>query len=597
MIRINSIMFSNMLSYGDNNLFRVANGVTQLVGENGAGKSSIPTILEEALYNKNSRGIKKSELVNRYSDKKGYSVSVQFDVGQDHYFLDKKVTSTAKVKLSKNDEDISGHTATQTYKLIEEILGMDFTTFTKLVYQSMSSSLDFLGATDANRKKFLIALLGLESYVETEKTLKEALKQQKTELDNVQGAVIEATKWLEANTVIAEDHPLVKVPVENPALFKDKLEVHSSMSNIELNNKVRKTNNLAQGVWKELIDNPVLEMPQPESSTKLLVASQAHGRALDVLASEQMKLGKVKDKCPTCGQKVDIADTLERLKIAEGKAAEISVQVKESKKLLADAQSLETKYKTYGLYKDKLEKATKDYDSTLPTEILQVQNLRDQMAEIDKLIADQKKTINNAESINNKANINNSKSEILREQFAKFSAQVEVNESRLKEAKILHDRIKVLADSMGGKGLIAYKIESMVKVFENLINEYLQLLADGNFALSFKIDDSKLQINLYDNGMEIDIKSLSTGEFNKVNTSTLLAVRKMMTSISKVDIDLLFLDEVVSVLDEQGKDTLIEVLLTEPNLCSIVVSHGYTHPLASKINVVKNNKISELVND
>ena len=125
-----------MFSYGEDNIFEVSEPVTQLVGPNGHGKSSIPGILEELLYNKNSRGIKKADIPNRYTDTKGYNGFVEFNVDADSYRLDKTVGTAAKVTLLKNGTDISGHTTTQTYKDIESILGMDFATFTKLVYQS-----------------------------------------------------------------------------------------------------------------------------------------------------------------------------------------------------------------------------------------------------------------------------------------------------------------------------------------------------------------------------------------------------------------------------------------------------------------------------
>jgi DNA repair exonuclease SbcCD ATPase subunit len=144
-------MFSNILSYGEGNLIRFKDPVTQLIGSNGAGKSSIPIILEEGLFNKNSKGIKKGDLLNKFSTKPTYNISIQFDVEQDHYFIKKEVGTTTKVTLFKNDEEITGHTTTQTYKLVEGVLGVDFPTFTKLVYQSMVSSLDFISATDSTR--------------------------------------------------------------------------------------------------------------------------------------------------------------------------------------------------------------------------------------------------------------------------------------------------------------------------------------------------------------------------------------------------------------------------------------------------------------
>jgi len=65
-----------------------------------------------------------------------------------------------------------------------------------------------------------------------------------------------------------------------------------------------------------------------------------------------------------------------------------------------------------------------------------------------------------------------------------------------------------------------------------------------------------------------------------------------MSSVSKANINLVIFDEVISVLDEESKETLVEVLLREKGLNSILVSHGYTHPLAKIIEVTKEDKIS-----
>ena len=54
------------------------------------------------------------------------------------------------------------------------------------------------------------------------------------------------------------------------------------------------------------------------------------------------------------------------------------------------------------------------------------------------------------------------------------------------------------------------------------------------------------------------------------------------------------LDEVTNVLDEAGKENVVEILLREENLNTYIVSHGWTHPLLSKIEVIKEDKISRL---
>ena len=97
-----------------------------------------------------------------------------------------------------------------------------------------------------------------------------------------------------------------------------------------------------------------------------------------------------------------------------------------------------------------------------------------------------------------------------------------------------------------------------------------------------------------DNGKIIDITALSSGELTRVNTATLVAIRKLMSSISKSRINVLFLDEVINVLDEQGREKLVEVLLQEEGLNTYIVSHGWTHPLLEKIEVIKEDNISRL---
>ena len=76
MITLKKLKWDNCFSYGSGNELNLAdNTVTQIIGTNGMGKSSIPLIIEEVLYNKNSKGIKKADIPNRYVND-GYSISL-----------------------------------------------------------------------------------------------------------------------------------------------------------------------------------------------------------------------------------------------------------------------------------------------------------------------------------------------------------------------------------------------------------------------------------------------------------------------------------------------------------------------------------------
>ena len=109
----------------------------------------------------------------------------------------------------------------------------------------------------------------------------------------------------------------------------------------------------------------------------------------------------------------------------------------------------------------------------------------------------------------------------------------------------------------------------------------------------FVVSNDKLNVEITDNGNVVDILALSSGELARVNTATLIAIRKLMSSISKSKINILFLDEVTNVLDDQGREKLVEVLLRE-DMNTYIVSHGWSHPLLEKIEVVKDGNISTL---
>ena len=164
----------------------------------------------------------------------------------------------------------------------------------------------------------------------------------------------------------------------------------------------------------------------------------------------------------------------------------------------------------------------------------------------------------------------------------------------LQEAEELFNKLEILKKAFSTNGLLAYKIENLVKDLENTANDYLLELSDGRFGIEFIIEKDKLNVYIVDNGNTISISSLSSGELAKVNTATLLAIRKLMNSLSKTQLNVLFLDEVINVLDLPSREKLIEVLSKEDKLNIFLVSHEWTHPLLAKLQVKKTNEMSAI---
>jgi len=175
MIIFKQLSWSNFFSYGDSNSINlVESPVTQLVGENGAGKSSIALIIQEILYGRNIKKIVKANLKNR-NLAGAPEAELLFSVDNTEYKVHIKRGSKLVVTLHKDGEDISSHTAPATMKSIENILNIDFDTFSQLIYQSSKINLQFLTATDTQRKRFLIKLFNLEKYMEIFEQFKKKL--------------------------------------------------------------------------------------------------------------------------------------------------------------------------------------------------------------------------------------------------------------------------------------------------------------------------------------------------------------------------------------------------------------------------------------
>ena len=596
MITLKKLKWNNCFSYGEDNILDLNDStVTQLVGTNGAGKSSIPLILEEVLFNKNSKGIKKADIANRINNK-GYDISLDFDVNGDEYKIEVNRRASIKCKLFKNSEDISSHTATNTYKTVEEVLGLDFKTFTQIVYQNTNTSLQFLTATDTNRKKFLIDLLQLEKYVDYFEIFKEKSRVLSGEVSHIQGKLDTIIKWLDDNNLEA---PTILPKLDLPKISENDLEQLSSLQlefkNIsEINRKINQNN-----FYKTELAGIDLSKYK-NTGNHLLESRQNYDKDLEELGKWQSVYnsevfeGTSEDICPTCGQEVD-QDLLDEIYQRE---EEKHNQAFDYIKKIQDTIRHKKRVNEQIDEKQKEERRWKELfnsiDQTLPAEIKDADELQRKIEMLAEKIDNEQKELEYIINENESRERHNTRLQVIQEQIGEFKKELKTHENKLEEVKDMLGSIDILKKAFSTNGLLAYKIENLVKDLEELTNEYLAELSDGRFNLQFVVLNDKLNVEIDDNGKAVEILALSAGELARVNTSTLLAIRKLMSSISKSRINVLFLDEVTNVLDEVGKEKMVEILLGEENLNTYIVSHGWTHPLLSKIEVIKENEISRL---
>jgi len=235
----------------------------------------------------------------------------------------------------------------------------------------------------------------------------------------------------------------------------------------------------------------------------------------------------------------------------------------------------------------------RDLDSSLPSQILDGDEISSSIDKLSSKLRNIHSEIDRVSNENMKAERHNTRVSIIQEQSEGMESQLEELVAALGKVEEQSAHLEILKKAFSTNGLLAYKIENLVKDLEDLTNEYLSELSDGRFSLEFVVTNDKLNVEITDNAKIVDILALSSGELARVNTATLLAIRKLMSSISSSRINTLFLDEIISVLDDEGKEKLVEILLGE-ELNTYLVSHGWTHPLLAKIEVIKEENISRL---
>lgn len=235
-----------------------------------------------------------------------------FDRDGTEYKIETRRGSTQTVKLYKNGQDISAHTATATYKIVEEVIGIDHKTFSQIVYQSNASSLEFLTAADTARKKFLIEILNLGRYTKAQEVFKEVAQELSKDITATQSQVNTVVAWLDKYSKV---DLTPKQPVEVPELDSQALQnaakLEVAIQGIESTNRKISQNNTYKQVQSKLTLLPLPEKPEEDVTVKQTIVNQLNTTAIELQKTIKdaeafvQKMNKLHGNCPTCLQTID----------------------------------------------------------------------------------------------------------------------------------------------------------------------------------------------------------------------------------------------------------------------------------------------------
>jgi len=604
-ITLKTLNFSNMFSYGKDNVIDLQKArITQLTAPNGSGKSSIAMIIQETLFNKNVKGIKKSDILNRWSKEKNWNSELTFVAdGKDYVVAVNRVGAQTKVKLLENGVDISDHKVLDTYKLISNIVGVDFDVFSQLTYQSSTDLLEFLKATDANRKKFLINLFNLEKYIAIGETIKTNATENDRELSKIQGELKSIEDFL-AMVTIPEEMQRVEVPEADESIQQQIGVLQQELDNYETTCKKIDRNNMYIEERDSLQFEAGLTAPaefewwdQYQTLKQDLIMSQ---RTQAKLKEDITKI-RVNDTCPSCGQTIDTSH-LETLKIElneklEHETTQYNTGLEKATRWSEEIKKIDAEKTKYSENKRKIERfehLTQLIDNSISKNYPNVGDIETNIQDLKQKWKTISAAVSKAQQHNEQAGINNAKREALIEQKNDFTFRQKSVKNDILTKSNKANSLNILKKAFSTSGIVAFKLENLTKELELAINKYLSVLSDGQFQVEFKLDKEKLNISVINNGISTPIETVSGGEFSRIQTSILLAIRSLLSKLGGSSVNLLFLDEITGVLDDEGKEKLVEVLQSEDNLNVFLISHDFTHPLIDKISIIKDNNISSI---
>ena len=543
MIIFKKVRWKNFLSTGNNftEIQLDRSSTTLIIGENGAGKSTVLDALCFGLFNKPFRNISKKQLVNSVNN--GASVvEVEFSIGT------KEVKVVRGIKPNIFEVWVNGNMINQDANardyqkhLEQQIMGLNYRSFTQVVILGSSTFVPFMQLPTKARREVVEDILDIKIF-----SLMNFLLKNKTKELN------EETRDVEYN------FDLTREKINLQEKFIDQV-VNNKSEIIAENHQKISDNNFTIGTRKE--DIVGLE----QDKTKLSYDAQEQARLEEKITKlskteaalqnrkdnhdRQIKFFKDNDECPTCEQ--SITDTTKQTQITTRteKVGEITNGIRQ----LEELENTE---------KSKLDVIITNLESIRKHDV-EIAKLRATITEMEKFNSKLAKDIETYES--------GSISDEDKEKLAKLKGQLELIEqqrSKLTEDKFYVDVAKNLLQDSGIKTKI---IKQYLPIMNKLVNTYLSSM---DFFVNFNIDENFNETIKSRFRDEFSYASFSEGEKMRIDLALLFTWRAIAKMKNSTNTNLLILDEIFdSSLDGTGTDDFLKILNTFSDQNVFVISH------------------------
>lgn len=514
---------------------------TLIIGENGAGKSTILDALCFALFNKPFRNISKSQLVNSVNGN-GTIVEVEFNVNN------KDIKVVRGIKPNKFEVWVGGTMINQDANardyqkhLEQQILGLNYRSFTQVVILGSSTFVPFMQLSTKARREVVEDILDIKIFSLMNFLLK---NKNKSLLEDIRD--VEYNYDLTKEKVNLQEKFIEEVVNNKSALIaENQQKLWDNRSTIDY----RKDDVKALEIDNENLSFDAEEKLKVEQKLKKLTQTEA---ALQNRKSEhdrQIQFFQNNDECPSCEQPITESTKQTQIESRTTKIGEIENGI-------ADLQRMESEEQ------DRLQSILTDLETIRKNDVEKAKILSS-IAELEKFNAKLEKDI--------EAYQNGSVSEEDKIKLAELKGQIksiEEQKSKLNEDKFYIDVARNLLQDSGIKTKI---VKQYLPIMNKLVNTYLSSM---DFFVNFNIDENFNETIKSRFRDEFSYASFSEGEKMRIDLALLFTWRAIAKMKNSTNTNLLILDEIFdSSLDNAGTDDFLKILNTFDKQNVFVISH------------------------
>ena len=544
MIVFQNVRWKNLLSTGNSftevQLNKASN--TLIIGDNGAGKSTILDALCFGLFNKPFRSIKKDQLINSVNQG-GTLVEIEFIIGNREYLVRRGIKKNL-FEIYRDGKLLNQDAKIKDYQefLEKNILKLNFKSFTQIVILGMSF-IPFMQLRASDRRTIIEDLLDIEIFSVMNYLLRSKVTQNKDDIGTVDIAL-----GLSEN-----EQKLTKIMIDK--LKEDKtVQIKKNKKDIEKHEEFLKTHkeNINQIIKKiEKLNESISD----ESNTRGKIDS-LHDYQRDIEKNidkyeDEIEFYEKNEACNTCRQ--DIPKTFRKSMIENFHAKMHEC----GQALLKIGNTLQEKEKRIC----EIDIISSNVDSQ-KAEIARNQNTIDACTQYIKKVAKQNEEISQmADDIDEKKNELN----VIDKDIEIYNKEKE----KLSNQKYLYELATTMLKDGGIKTRI---IKQYLPIMNTLINKYL---AQMDFFVSFNLDENFNESIKSRHRDEFTYDSFSEGEKMRIDLALLFTWRAVAKLKNSANTNLLILDEVFdSSLDAAGTDEFMRILNNlVKNTNVFVISH------------------------